>query len=177
MAPQAAPATLTPLDSVVMINNKLKIREAMHGDESDIWHVHTRSIKEISGQTLSPEEVEELLPDKPIENIESIKGWKCFVAVTDNTIVGFAGINLETGQIPIILINPDYIRKGIGSKLMLEMENEAHKEGLKVLKVNSSKYGHKFYKACGFVGDEIGVEVGPKTGMEIPCYIMMKKLN
>ncbi|NES84076.1 MAG: GNAT family N-acetyltransferase [Moorea sp. SIO2B7] len=159
-----------------MIDKDVLIRRASHGDELQIWQVHTNAVKVFIGRDYSQEIVEEYLPSEPIKNIENITWRSFFVAEINNNIVGYSAIMLATGKIPVILIHSDYVRQGIGSRLMMEMERLAKENGVEVLKLNSTYYGHKFYKTLGFVGDELGVEIGPKTGMKVPCYPMTKKL-
>lgn len=62
-------------------------------------------------------------------------------------LIGVLGIKNERKHISLFFINPEYHRKGIGSKLFdFVLQNQPMQE----LTVNSSSYAVSFYQSIGF---------------------------
>jgi putative acetyltransferase len=140
-----------------------------------IWTVHTKAITEISARDYPQAVVEELLSPKPMENVEANKA-RHYVAEIDGEVVGFGAINLDDGEIPIVIVHPNYMRQGIGTRLMEKLEAGAVENGLLKLSVGSSIYGRKFYRACGFTERGSRTVKGRRTGVEFTEYPMEKVL-
>lgn len=74
-----------------------------------------------------------------------------------------------------MFVKPDFARRGIGTQLLMTIEQEAVKNNLKVLKVCSSITGHAFYLATGYKTlnkTEIAID-----SIGIPCINMRKQLS
>lgn len=71
---------------------------------------------------------------------------------------------------------PDFMREGIGRKLMKTLVSVAVDARLDQLIVGSSVYGQPFCRACGFEDRGIRNRVGQKTGVECQEHLMEKPL-
>ena len=152
------------------------IREARHGDEWGIWNAHTRAITQVASIGYPKEVIEELVRSEPVENLEIFDGVQIFVAEIDNEIVGFAVIRIQTSEIEVMIVDPDFMRQGIGRELMERLEAVATDAGLEQLIVGSSVYGQPFYRACGFIDSGVRNRTGRKTGVEFQEFVMVKQL-
>ena len=71
----------------------------------------------------------------------------------EGRLIGFGYIcsmNLEHGYLEDIMIEPEYQRRGLGTKLVKTILNEAKKRGRLIITVTFDKENEAFYKACGF---------------------------
>jgi putative acetyltransferase len=151
------------------------VRRARHGDERDMWRVHTRAIIEVSAKDYPAAVIDELLSPEPMENVESSP--VCFfVAEADGAVVGLAGVDLVGGSIPVVMVDPKHLRQGIGTRLLARVQEHARNAGVGTLTVGSSKYAREFYRALGFSGGELRTVKGRRTGVDFAEYHMEKVL-
>ena len=79
------------------------------------------------------------------------------VAVIDDRIVGFATV-LVTGQIgelEDLFVDPDWMRRGIATALVLDALANARKQGVARIEVTANGHALAFYESVGFVWDGI----------------------
>ncbi len=103
---------------------------------------------------------------------------KVFVALSDSKVVGTAGIEKswknDDGEywILTVFVNPDYHKKGIGSRLIKAIEEYAiNTIKAKILIIPASKTACEFYEKMGYVYKD-----GIKKLNENNVYLMQKKL-
>lgn len=153
------------------------IRDARHGDEEGIWRTHTRAITQVSSQDYPEEVIKELVSSHPVNDIEKIDGQRPFVAAINETIVGFGALRVRDGEVVVLVVDPDYMRQGIGTQLLSRIEKAAMDAGLQRLVVGASRYGRPFYTACGFTDSAIRTVKGRRTGVEFDEYLMEKVIS
>ena len=97
------------------------------------------------------------------------------MAEGNNRLVGFASLCIDRPQIAGMFVHPDFVRQGIGTRLIKEIESVAIEKGYKTLDVMSSLSAVKFYQANGYeVIGKLGFWSENKTW--IPCRNMHKQL-
>ena len=94
----------------------------------------------------------------------------CMVAEVDNKIVGTAAI--EDAELLTFFVLPEYQKKGIGGKLLKEIENFAKLGEIRTIRVDSSVTGQNFYEKSGY--RKTGVEKIGTAGKQIE---MVKNLR
>jgi len=86
-----------------------------------------------------------------IEELEKeIKKKIFFVLVDKDKIVGIIQLDLKEKTIDRLFLNPKYIGKGLGEKLMIYAENYAKRKGVKKIILYPTDYALKFYKKRGY---------------------------
>jgi len=137
------------------------------------------------------EEILRALPDwfgieaSLIQYVKDADTMPTIIVKANDEAVGFLTIKKhfsETAEIHCMGILPQYHRKGIGTLLIKELENNLKKDGFKILQVktiseeSACKFYAKtreFYKSVGF----IPLEVFPKLWDESnPCLQLVKQL-
>ncbi len=99
---------------------------------------------------------------KRLEIIQNRKDYQTFVAVDNNKVIGFIGINEgvafnvdgEYIQIIALAVNKEYQSKGIGTQLLDKVEQYAQCKNIVILGVNSGLHREKthiFYEHRGYV--------------------------
>ena len=80
--------------------------------------------------------------------VELSKEREFFVANEKSKIIGT--ITLIKDYIGTVFVNPDYLYKGIGTKLMETIENLAKERKIEKLRLNSSINAVDFYEKLGY---------------------------
>ena len=98
------------------------------------------------------------------------------LALNNKTIIG-AGrihiINNSTAQIRYMAVSDSYRRKGIGSKLLVSLENKARKWGCTEIILNARNSCIRFYKKHAY----LEIENGPTLYGSIAHTRMRKNIN
>lgn len=131
------------------------IREAVPSDANAIWQLNC---DEMGYQYPLADTVQN------IAKLLSSKADKIYVAVSNNTIVGYVHANdydliyaPHMKNIMGIAVSHDYKRKGIGKALLQQVEHWARKTGASGIRLVSGAArteAHAFYRRCGFEGNK-----------------------
>ncbi|MDI6806761.1 MAG: GNAT family N-acetyltransferase [Candidatus Aenigmarchaeota archaeon] len=116
-----------------------------------------------------------------------LKIHKGYIAEEDGKIVGFITYTSDKGKIEIswIGIDPNYQRRGIGSKLLKRLESGLRQIGVKELRVKtvaeSTIYKpydqtRAFYRKMGFEVEKVEKVWSKDTGKEFDLATFVKKL-
>lgn len=152
------------------------IRRATTDDASAACHVLCRSITECceldhrNDRTL----LDAWLGNK---NPETVAGWfsapsNCgMVAECDGKLVG-VGLVTQAGKICLCYVLPEVLGTGVGSALLLALEQQAREWGVSVLKLNSTRTASAFYQRHGYIHE--GQE---KVCFGLDCEFFWKKLD
>ena len=152
-------------------HQKLLIRLATPRDSQPIVQLQYDSLRFLAADDYTPRQLEALLASKSCPRVwdETI-----FIAEINRKIVGFASISNYINIVNAVFVKPNFARCGIGTQLLLTIEQEAVKNNLKELKVCSSLTGHAFYLANGY--KTLGKTAISVDSISIPCINMKKRL-
>jgi GNAT superfamily N-acetyltransferase len=98
-----------------------------------------------------------------------------YVATIGDTVVGTGMIDLESGQIDMIFVQPSHMGRRIGVEIMSYLESLAAAAGLAQMQLDATLNAVSFYRACGFVGDVVAKYESPR-GISLDCIPMVKDL-
>ena len=146
------------------------IRLAHKRDMPEIVDIQLKSLEILAAKDYQPEQLQVLLASKRGRRsiFETI-----FVAEIESIIVGFIALDRFTNSISGLFISPQYVRQGIGTKLINKVEQEAIRYKIPILWVCASLTGYPFYLANNYQKiDRTSIQV---KGVLIPC-IQMKKI-
>ena len=127
-----------------------------------IREIENRDVKKVSkliqktydvtirnSKTYSNELVNYLIQKYSSDEIkERMKTRKFFVAIYNESIVGIIG--LKRDRLSTLYVDPDYLGKGIATKLYERFKEEALSKGISHILVESSEYAKPFYEKMGF---------------------------
>jgi len=86
----------------------------------------------------------------------SYKGWLCEI---EDKVVGFAMGDRDTGELWVIAVLPECLRMGIGSRLLVLVEQWMFAEGCKRLwlttDIDTELRAYSFYLKNGWLDDKI----------------------
>lgn len=151
----------------------MKVRLATSEDLPELIELQTRALQGLSGAHYTAEEIAAIVADQAEARTHGDE--TCYVAEEQGQIVGFAGILCERAKISAVYVEPDWARRGIGSKLLAAVEEEAKLRRIRTLCVMSSLMAVPFYKAQGFTA-LWATEFQTKSGVQIRCQDLKKNL-
>lgn len=156
----------------------MQIRKASQADKENISKLHAASIRKLCCNHYSPTQLKSwtnvLTPNVYDQALEE----KIFlVACTpQQDLLGMGILDIDHAEISAIYIHPDHVGRGVGSKLLNELEKIARdKENLKIT-VHSTLNAKGFYKINGYLEQEITFHNLP-NGARLDCVLMFKNLS
>lgn len=133
-----------------------------------------RSIRKLNTQDYNAEQIEAIISIQP----SAFEGKTVtFVAEYESNLIGFA-VLAHVGiiwQINSIFIDPDFVRQGVGKRLIATLEQEATRQKVSRLYVASSLTAIGFYKTMGYRCDRKVLLT--MSGVKIPAAYMVKDLS
>ena len=153
-------------------DGKVIIRLAQPQDSAQIVKLQLDSIKTLSAQDYSPSQLQALLDSKSCP-----RPWDetILVAEIDRQIAGFASLLKGLNVIGAVFVHPNFVRRGIGTKLLKSVEQKAIRNKIKILWVCSSLNAHGFYLANGYKTIQ-KVNIRHDFLVPVPCIQMKKSL-
>lgn len=100
-----------------------------------------------------------------------------YLAEAENKLVGYGSISANGMAISDIFVLPEYTRQGIGTLLLLKLEQIAIDKGTAKLWVMASLTARSFYASRGFEYDKDSALIDAETEVRIPCVDMTKVLS
>ena len=92
------------------------------------------------------------------------------VAVVDDRVIGLATtLPTEEGlELEALFVDPEWMRRGIGRELVLDVVDAARASGIGRVDVTANQHALAFYESVGFVSDgEIATRFGPAPRMRL----------
>jgi ribosomal protein S18 acetylase RimI-like enzyme len=91
-------------------------------------------------------------PDYLILGPAGLAEGRTHVAEQDGTVVGFATWSESDGTIELedLFVDPDYMRRGIATELVLRITDVLRARGTERLEVTANPHAMAFYRSAGF---------------------------
>lgn len=158
------------------MSNVIAIRKAHKDDAQAIWGIRNAAIIDQCKGHYSPEELAIWTAGEMTEPFVEAVENSFYVATSDGRIVGTGMIDLESGKVDAIFVDPNHMRTGIGRRILTHLEELALDTGLTQLSLDSTLNAAAFYRACGYVGDSLDKYESPR-GLSLNCVPMSKSLR
>lgn len=160
------------------MDNKLPldilIRPARVEDGERILQLKIESIRTLNAPDYTAEQIEAVIESVNYwHHLESRLNEAVFVAETQGQVIGVSSL-FNWGVVSSLFVHPHYVRRGVGTRLLRAVENEARKRDWKVLSLTASLTGQPFYQACGY--RTVGRSSLSCKGALVPIYDMEKWL-
>jgi len=170
-------------DMQSMESPSIQIRKFIPSDAEACFRIRTEAFIKLFYDEIGPDAVtagiNAYMPDKYVHLAETIP---IFVALDGNTPIGFIASRLVERAIIEILflyINLDYLRRGIGARLVRYLESWANKRhpevGRIIVDTAVPQYNQKFYEKIGY--STVGKSTCQYPDDTIKAVRLMKKLN
>jgi len=146
------------------------IRAAAIADGKAISALIQRTVRETNSADYSPEVIELICSNfSPEKVISKMQKRDVFVYHRDHQCVGT--VSIEGDKLHSLFVKPGFQRQGIGTRLVMHLEQFAASKGLTELQLSSSITARPFYEHLGYLLIRFEERKDGST------YLMRKKLN
>jgi putative acetyltransferase len=132
------------------------IRPYRDADARATGAVFERAVRVTAAAHYTPEQLAAWVPDDPAGAV--LDDWAArraavttWVAVIDDSVVGFTDLDVETGYLDMLFVDPDAGRRGVGSALIRQVLDQARAVGLREVTVQASRTAQPVFERHGFV--------------------------
>ena len=156
------------------------IRPLAPADLETVLRVHVESIlafgssaydrREVAAWAAKPEGT------RPYERALEDAHTYFVVAERNGDVAGFGGVDVDSGEIVALYVDPDHARSGVGSALLSHLETYALDRGYTELSLWSSLNAVDFYERVGYEPLEETVHE-TTDGVELNCLEMRKRIG
>lgn len=128
---------------------RLTIRRAIDEDAEAVSRVIIAALRETNARDYTPDIIARVEQSfSPPAMLEFFNKRQVFVAIIDTEVVGTA--SLDGSTVRSMFVDPGFQGRGIGRRLMSEVEQAARTMGVTLLIVPSSLTAEPFYAKLGF---------------------------
>jgi len=132
------------------------IRVATDSDVPGIRSVIRSAVNGIAFRDYPPEVLENWganTPEASVRQRRAIQDSRelTWVAISGDAIVGFSALDPQSGEVRAVYVAAQTARRGVGTRLLLELESRARALGLSRLILDSSITAEPFYRHHGYV--------------------------
>lgn len=130
----------------------MKIRKATINDAKEMTALLRNTIRKVNSKDYSKKAINAWSKVSTSYAKKSIKkrNGEYFIAIINNKIVGYLRVSHKDKIIRALYVHYNYLRKGIGKKLLKIGEKELKKLGVKKSKISSSITAPSFYASQGY---------------------------
>lgn len=153
----------------------MEFREYKDTDLHAVMDLFYVTVHEVNKNDYSEEQLDAIAPKAANEYHweKSLEKNHTIVVEEDDKLIAFGNIG-KTGYLDRLYVHPDYLRKGIASKLVEELEEYAKKHGSHVINVTSSITSKPFFGSKGYA--VIEEQINERRGERLLRYLMEKKI-
>ena len=153
----------------------MEFREYKDTDLHAVMDLFYVTVHEVNKNDYSEEQLDAIAPKAANEYHweKSLEKNHTIVVEEDDKLIAFGNIG-KTGYLDRLYVHPDYLRKGIASKLVEELEKYAKKHGSHVINVTSSITSIAFFESKGYA--VIEEQINERRGERLLRYLMEKKI-
>ncbi|MBN1833462.1 MAG: GNAT family N-acetyltransferase [Deltaproteobacteria bacterium] len=156
----------------------MKIRKASNSDKGNISRLHIASIRKLCGSYYTQQQLNAWTSVLAPSVYDQALKEKLFLVAEDSQkdLLGIGILDFENTEVSAIYIHPDAVGKGVGSKLLNEIEKIARNNGIFEITVHSTLNAKGFYMARGYSEQELTFHNLP-NGSKLECIRMLKILH
>lgn len=153
----------------------MEFREYKNTDLHAVMDLFYVTVHEVNKNDYSEEQLDAIAPKDANEYHweKSLEKNHTIVVEEDDKLIAFGNIG-KTGYLDRLYVHPDYLRKGIASKLVEELEEYAKKHGSHVINVTSSITSKAFFESKGYA--VIEEQINERRGERLLRYLMENKI-
>lgn len=152
------------------------IRKATIADDQSVFDIRIAAINSQCIGYYAPGDLEKWTAGTMSAHFVKMVEDLGYVATVKDVVVGTGMIDLGSGQIEAIFVQPLLMGCGIGRRMMSYLEYLAIAAGLTQLRLDSTLNAASFYRGVGFVGDTVS-KYKSQSGILLDCIPMVKDLR
>lgn len=152
-------------------------RPALVADIPHLWALRTRAIRASCASHYAPEIIDTWCAAAPPERMAALlEAGGGLLEEEEGRALGFAILNLDTGELDAAFVDPAQQGRGIARRLLAALDSLALEAGFERLFLSASLNAVPFYQAAGYV--ELRRETyAHRSGIELASSYMEKRLT
>ena len=155
----------------------LTIRQARPSDCENICRVHRAAILQTCVAAYGEDAARKWAGLLRPESYPPVIASRFLVVAEDaGSLLGFGQFDSNTGEVEAIYVDPPAEKRGIGSALMVIIEEQARANGHATLRLRATTNAEHFYVRAGFVATGAD-QYALSDDMKLPCIKMEKILH
>ncbi len=156
--------------------SNITLRSFVITDAEALCRIHWEAVHETAAKDYPLEILDDWSPEVSPERIQKfieqrIPDEIIRVAEIDGKIVGFGIVWPAQNQLGAVYVSPRVNGKGVGTKLVKELEKIARSMGAKELSMDSSITAEPFYRSHGYQRESLGEHL-LNSGRKMACVKM-----
>lgn len=163
---------MTPESSTSIPNQ----RRATPADLHTLWDLRTRAIRATCASHYPAAIIDAWCAAPPPDKLPLLlEAGGGLVEEEDGQVLGYAILDLETGELDAAFVDPAHQGRGIAGRLLATLDAMASERGLRRLFLSSSLNAVPVYKRAGYVA--LRREIYPhRSGIQLESVYMEKRL-
>jgi putative acetyltransferase len=155
----------------------IAIRPSRSDDTAAMWAIRTRAVRIGCVSHYAPAEIASWSASPPPASyVRLLVGGGGIVAESATGMAGFALLDVDSGEVDALFVDPSHARMGIGQCLMHELVGLARERRLPHLHLYASLNAVDFYKRAGFVPVRDELYAHP-SGIALACVLMERDID
>lgn len=168
---------IDPLPWIDATGDIMHIRPFQADDVDRVVELHRAAVEDVCSADYTADQIAAWTDTSTEESLETAQRDEIhrFVAVEDDTVIGFGEYNADEAKITGLYVAPDRMGSGAGTALLERVEEDARQQGIDVLECFSTVTARTFYEQHGYtVVEQTMYEMGD---VELSAYHMRKQLD
>lgn len=153
----------------------LKLRRYCSDDGSALLDLFRDTIRRVNCRDYNPQQISAWASDDidVIEWCQRFQGRYVVVAELDEQLAGFAELE-GTGHVDRFYVAADYIGRGVGRAMLVDLVEEAKRQDLTTLRVEASITARPFFESHGF--EAITRQLVTCRSVQLANYVMKRQI-
>ena len=151
-------------------------RPATEADLADLWELRTRAVRSSCASHYPAEVIDTWCASPAPESLPRlVAAGGALVAQENGRMLGYAILDLDSGEIDAVFVDPGQQGRGVARRLLAALETMAVARGIGRLFLSASLNAVPFYQRAGFIS--LREEVYPhRSGIGLRSVFMEKLL-
>jgi GNAT superfamily N-acetyltransferase len=151
-------------------------RPATLADLADLWALRTRAVRASCASHYPAEVIDTWCASPAPASLPGlVAAGGALVAQENGCMLGYAILNLDSGEVDAVFVEPDQQGRGIALHLLAALEAMATERGVARLFLSASLNAVPFYERAGFIA--LREELYPhRSGIDLRSVFMEKRL-
>jgi putative acetyltransferase len=152
---------------------EIHVRPGRSNELPELIELQSHALKTLCARDYDAEQVAALVSDQA--NGRKVMDELLFVADVDGQAIGFSALSKIHPLIGAVYVHPDWVRQGVGTKLVAAIEEAAIQRQIRTLRVLSSLTAVPFYRSQNYQSKR-STGFRTQSGVWIPCQLLEKQL-
>lgn len=154
-----------------------EIRRATLDDARIAFDIRLQAIRhQCIGAYYSEQQMLDWTRGSAEDGYDTLMAKHFYLGCVDGEAVATGMLDLQHREIGAIFILPDFMQRGLGTRVLYFLEDLARDLGLAEVCLDATLNAVDFYRRCGYVGEGSAIYQSP-SGLQLACVPMVKTLG